>query len=269
MIGVWVTNHEISYTVGKAIFDSLKPIFPDTELCWTVPKEHLKEVADINIGYGILRDMDAVWHKAAAEGKPYFVIDRGYWKPNHYDGYYRISLNGTQQTTGLDRLEPDYERWDALGLEIWDRPTMGYEREVGAHILVCPPTDYVAKFFNIDQQAWPIMNAGNTPNYIYRHKGSQEPIDWRNVREVITFNSSLGWEALRQGIPIISDKSHSILGAYQNTVDNMQLMSIDNRRRFLAIQASLQLRLEEIRSGKIWPLIQRLTSLSGSIVEKP
>lgn len=253
MIGVWVTNHAISYTIGKTIFDSLKPIFPDTELCWAVPKEHLNEIADINIGYGILRNMDAIWHKSSEEKKPYFIVDRGYWKPHHYDGFYRISLNGTQQTTGLDKLEPDYERWDKLGIEIL--PAVKRQGE----ILICPQTEAVGQF--VGQWIQDGLEFGQHP--IVRLKGSAIPLqdDLDKCRSVLTFNSSVGWEALRQGIPVISDPNHSILGAYMKTVDNMSDMSIERRRRFFAIQASLQFSIPEIRSGRIWPLIQRLIEL--------
>lgn len=267
MIGVWVSDHEISYTVGKAIYDGLKPMFPDTELCQTVPEKYLKEIADINIGYGILRNMDAVWRKSARDNKPYFIVDRGYWKPSHYDGYYRISLRGTQQTTGLDKLEPDYARWEALGLEIFPS-----QNRVGGS-LVCPVTQHVKTFFrDMDETATTSLPLPYIKEpMILREKGSDIPLQSQLEKcgNVVTFNSSVGWEALRQGIEVVSDPEYSIIGCYQKLVDKPLHLDINERRRLFSIQASLQRTLPEIREGKLWPLLDNLLmSQSGGIQEK-
>ena len=52
-----------------------------------------------------------------------------------------VPLCGTQQTFGLDKIEPDYERWDKLGLEILPA------KERRGYNLVCPPTRFVEDFF--------------------------------------------------------------------------------------------------------------------------
>lgn len=257
-ICVWRTGHEIADTVGKAIYDSLKPIFPDTELCWTVSKEYLEAIADINIGYGILRNMDAVWKKSAADNKPYFIVDRGYWKPGHYDGYYRVSLNGTQQTTGLDKLKPDYDRLDALGIELLS------SLRKNLPVLICPPTWDATKFFglsefpNIYEKEW--FGRPRGQRFIMRTKGCERPLqqDLDNCSKVCTFNSSVGWEALRQGIPVISDPKHSIVGAFEKMVDRKIHEDIKERRRLFGIMASLQLTLEEMKAGKLYPLITKI-----------
>lgn len=245
-IAVWGTKHSIARTVADAVLQGLGNkvyVYLDTD-------EMFCEETDVHIGYGILRGMDEVFRACQKAGKPFFHIDKGYWKPGHYDGYYRIGLNGTQQTTGLAKLEPDYERWDVLGLEILPAQTNG------AHNLICPPTDAVRNFFNL-LSAWTDEPYGDY-SYI-REKDSPAPLKnhLHKCAKVITFNSSVGWEALRQGIPVISDPNHSFIGAYQKQVDKSPLPDIDSRRRMFAVMASLQLSLSEIRSGKIWPLIQR------------
>lgn len=239
-IAVWKTGHEIADKIADALNEGLR--------------EHSAvsgEEADAGIGYGILRGMADKFRSLDATGKPWFNVDRGYWKPGHYDGYYRISLNGTQQTTGLDKLEPDYDRWDALGLSIETRP----RHDPQGRILICPPTDAVTQFFQLQN-----IHIKPDPKLIIRRKDSVESLqkDLDKCCMVRTFNSSVGWEALRQGIPVVSDKSHSFVGAYQNQVDKMSQLTIDGRRRMFAVQSSLQLSLEEIKSGKIWPLILRL-----------
>lgn len=256
-IAVWKTGHEIADTIAEAVYEGLlkssHEILLNNTQDWE--KAGFSEIwtcnPDLNIGYGILRNMDQVFIESRAKSVPFIHLDRGYWKPGHYDGHYRISLNGTQQTTGLDKLEPDYERWDALGINIESRTTHNPD----GRILICPPTDAVCQFFGIKDQ--PIQPH---PKLIIRRKDSEESLhkDLDKCSSVMTFNSSVGWEALRQGIPVISDQDYSILGAYQKQVDPMTDMSVESRRRFFAVQAGLQLTLEEIRSGKIWPLLNRL-----------
>lgn len=258
-IAIWITEHEIARTVGQAAYDGLKDQGHDVELCQTVPAEHLKAIGDINIGYGVLRNMDAVWRKSEHDGKPWLVLDRGYWKPDHYDGYYRVSLRGTQQTSGWPA--PDYERWERLGLTI-EEPV---KRD--GSVLICPPTDYVCERLNIKPNDW-VQNVGNADfkafegdaddyHAFVRWKGNDEPVLWDYVRKVITFNSSVGWEALRRGIPCESDPQHSIVGAWAKTHDLMA-----TRRELFATQAALQLTLDEIRSGALFPLMQKLLDAS-------
>lgn len=257
-IATWQTNHIISRTVHDAMMTGL----PNAISCDVCDGMDIKAVGDINIGYGILRGMDKVFQACNKAGKPWFHIDRGYWKPGHFDGYYRVSLNGTQQTTGLNKIEPDYDRWDALGIEILSAT----ERD--ERTLVCPPTEHVSSFFGLNWEM-PFV----TENIIYRNKQFQHiplqnHLDFSN--KVIIFNSSVGWEALRQGIPVISDQKHSILGAYQKLVDKPLHLDSNERRKLFAIQASLQLTLSEMKEGLLWPLLQNLLMCSsGGTHAKP
>lgn len=266
-IAVWRTSHEIADTVASSITHGLDEsgieyITAPTSLL----NDSVIEAHDLHIGYGILRGMDKVFDACGAAGKPWIHLDKGYWKPGHYDGYYRISLRGTQQTFGLDKLTPDYERLEKLGISILP------PKKTGGVTLVCPPTEPVYSFFNEDRFKW--SNAGlrwMDETYRVREKWATSPIDWDECRKIITFNSSVGWEALRQGIPVISDPQHSIVGAYQKLVDGPLYLDIEARRRLFALMASLQLTLEEIRSGLLWPLIQQLLSVRISVgtAEKP
>lgn len=253
-IAVWKTGHKIADTVASAIYagfcrsdcNAFPPL--DTHL-------HLDMVNsfDCHIGYGILRGMDDVFRACKKSGKTYFNIDRGYWKPGHYDGYYRVSLCGTQQTT-FNGLEPDYARLDNLGIDI----LRGESRRQGRKTLVCPPTDYVESFFG----KWKPHITGDI---LVRPKGCDLPLqhDLDQCNKVITFNSSVGWEALRQGIEVISDPDHSIIGAYQKSLDKPLHLDLHERHRLFGIQCALQLTLDEARQGMLWPLLQKLLGSSS------
>lgn len=238
---VWRSGHEIADTVANALNDGLRShgLELDLDTDEVVPPE-----IDVHIGYGILRGTDHVWRECERLGKPYFIVDRGYWKPGHYDGYYRVSLRGTQQTSGWP--EPDWERWEKLGLTV--EKTLIERGSSGGHDLCIPPTDYVNSFFNLGP--W----LDRQPITRVRFKGSENPldVDLACCGRVITFNSSVGWEALRRGIPVESDPVHSIVGAWQAK------HGIGKREELFATMAGLQLTLDEMRVGKLMPLMEKL-----------
>lgn len=274
-IAVWRTGHEIADTVAEAVYVGLTKYefhFVHLQPTTILHPESFDEF-DLHIGYGILRGVDKVFSACGAFGKPWIHIDKGYWKPGHYNGYYRVSLCGTQQTKWLDKLEPDYPRWDKLGIEILPgREPEAWVRECRPiHMdeprwqsLICPPTKPVRDFFHLgDTYLGPAEAKDYTGRpVIFREKNCVRSLqkDLDNVHHVATFNSSVGWEALRQGIPVTSDPTHSIVGAYEKLIDKPLHLDYDERRKLFAIQAGLQLSLDEIRSGFLWPLIQRLLS---------
>lgn len=285
-IAVWRTGHPIADTVAEAVYlsSNIKNIsfFPTDGFL----QDHVDEY-DCHIGYGILRGMDEVFRTCDRAGKPWFNIDKGYWKPGHYDGYYRVSLRGTQQTTSLDKLEPDYARWDALGIEIFPSESIkqitGYIRNSGDYNLVCPPTEAAANFFCPKGLPIPWNKKRETveepKHWKTRDKSCSRSLqgDLDGCYRLFTFNSSVGWEALRQGIPVISDPNHSIIGAYVKQFDVKHEDSLESklhsdsnaRRRLFSVMAGLQLTLEEMRSGLLWPLMNRLLSTSASTAGKP
>lgn len=251
-IAVWKTGHIIADTVAEAVYEGLKR--SDIDACVkSTDSINDIEAYDCHLAYGILRGTSEVFKQAAAKGKFWFNFDRGYFKPSHFDGYYRVSLNGTQQTVGLDKLEPDYDRLDALGVEILPPKTSG------KCLVYCPPTEPVKQFFEINTHP---MKSDDKIRI--RDKSTLRPLqsDLDNASGVITFNSSVGWEALRQGIRVISDPTHSMVGTYQKLIDKPLNVDYEQRRRLFALMASLQLTLAQMKQGLLWPLLQRLLNLS-------
>ncbi len=205
---------------------------------------------DADLVYGILR------HNFFTSSKNWFEVDRGYFNPGHFDGYYRISYKGTQAKwhEGIPQADIDFE------LEDW--------RDKSGYVLVCPPSDYVKQFFDIGweidkqlMQCWEIV-AGLHP-YRVRRKDDASYIEWNKIRGVITFNSSIGWQALQRGIPCISDTEHSIVGSYyKHELDklgleyNFENVKLIPREPLFQAMKAHQFTLNEIRKGKAWNLIQ-------------
>lgn len=276
-VAVWKTGHEIADTVAEAVYNGIEKYFFDNGL----PREggfmsclldanNLEDLggparilADVHIAYGILRGTEPIFRGA----DKWLHIDKGYLGANHFDGNYRISFKGTQQTLGLDKLEPDYE-WvkKNIQFEEWKNKKDGY-------VLICPPSSYVCEFFQISGAAWMVKAIGKVfgQKTEIRTKDIQSPIDWENCKQVITFNSTVGLEALRRGIPVISDPDHSFIGAWfkKYPIDELSEAQYNERHKLFATIPRLQFTLEEAREGKVWQIIQNLISISDMTAERP
>lgn len=212
------TGHEIADTVSDLIGE-----LPD---------------GDYKACYGILR------HREFAI-QSYFEIDKGFWGSGHYEGNYRLSYRGTQPLYSPDGPREKHD----LTLEPWINQD-GY-------VLICPPTHDVCEFFGINLSVWLFYTvyACNGKRYSVRYKGMSEPINWNSVSRVITFNSTVGIEALRRGIPVISDPDHSTIGSYTkhiNAIDHF------DRDELFSFCASHQFKLSD--KGKISCLIKHYLS---------
>lgn len=252
-IAIWKTGHQIADTVADELaigFDAKIRNVNEGNLC----------DENVDIGYGILRGMGELFRQDDICGDDWFNIDRGYFNPGHFDGYYRISYKGTQAKWHEGIPQSD----ECVELEDW-------EGGGGKIILVCPPTEAVCGFFNIEIDRWlasirklyrPICLGSYLNGWRVRSKDDDKPIDWNEVGVVITFNSSVGWQALQRGIPCISDTEHSIVGSYYKyELDKLGLdysfenvMKIPREPLFKSMLAH-QFTLNELRAGKAWDLI--------------
>lgn len=183
---------------------------------------------DYRICYGILR------HRLFDGPGHWLEMDKGFWGANHYTGMYRLSYQGTQPRYHVNGPRNPH----GLTLEPW--------RHNSGPSLICPPTSHVCQFFNIDYSSW-LMGAIKQANgpYIIRHKGDSNPVDWTIISQVITFNSTIGVEALIKGIPVISDPVHSTIGSY--TVDIKSLDQL-NRDELFSFMSGHQFKLSDKKS---------------------
>lgn len=267
---IWFTGHEIADAVARAVMDGLMPY----NALWGVGKadqaaqaeDRVFESADVHVGYGILRGMDQVFKRAKRAGIPWVNIDRGYFRAHHYEGYYRLSLNGTQQTIGVQSMAPNYSRLRRLSINL--EPWRGFDPS--KPILYCPATQAVANFFDhrgfkIDQKSL------DRSGLVTRIKGDAAPLDFRDYNYVHTVNSSVGWQAIQAGIPCVSDPICSIVGARYKEIPLAELGEAQylDREKLFGCMANLQLTLSEIRAGKVWETLAHLLSLSAMTAENP
>lgn len=221
------TSHAISQTVMRSITQSTGWDLYNVQ---NAPNLHRYDAV---IAYGILRGTAEIMRSR----QHWFEIDKGLYGAGHYDGNYRISYRATQ---------PIY-RQDSLKANEIDVSRPGYT-------MVCPPTEHVCEFFGIDRQDWIRDNWDHDNECLVRTKGDQAPMDWAKIGRLVTFNSSLGFEALKRDIPVISDPVHSTIGSYyKNSIQpNMnELLSFCDEHHFSLSNGGKICRIVEsyLRSG--------------------
>lgn len=260
-VAVWNTGHFIADKVAESLLSlPNSTLFHAKSATRSIIKDH-----DIHIGYGILRGMDDVFKACDRDKKPWFDVDRGYFRPNHFGGTYRVTLSGTQPTNiNID----DYKTINKKVVDFDAKPWRGVD--CSKSILICPPTDYAVDFFNINVDKWKdnfarIAYDSGIKKYIFRPKGTERPLqqDLDKAGLVVTFNSAVGWEAMRQGIPVMSDQDNSLIGSTCRglTVHKTSELQRDIRLKLFNIMEDMQLTLKEMEDGKLWPLMQHLMSL--------
>lgn len=228
-----------AYKTGHVIADTVSYLISD------LPD------GDYAIGYGILRGTA----EHLRSYKHWFNIDKGFWDSGHYNGNYRLSYKGTQPIYSGRAMLQEHTK---IKIDPW-RIDNGYT-------LIVPPTNHVCEFFGIDYTSWLInaLRISINDDRRVRYKGDKTPIDWPNIGKVITFNSSIGWQALQRGITVISDKTHSIVGSF---IDETNSIDSINRMELFSICAAHQFKLGE--KDKICRIINHYLSTSGMIAEKP
>lgn len=260
-IAVWKTGHEIADTVAVALAEGLNAkiystaLRPNDDVCIDNIKPY-----DAHLFYGVLRGTEWIGVYCDQEKIPYFILDRGYTNPGHFDGNYRISYRGTQFKwhEGIPRKPVD------IKLE-----PMRYK---GDYVLICPPTTTVCNLFGIDRDVW-IINAWaqcGWTEYVMRDKGEtfyNLESQLGDARAVITFNSSVGWQALQMGIPVLSDVNHSAIGSFyrctdlSTLIDNLQNKP-DNRLELFEAMESHQFKLSD--TSGLWKLLDHYLTQSSS-----
>jgi hypothetical protein len=244
---IWETGHPISQTICRKLADVCGfDLYNVDKHC---PNLHRYDAC---LAYGILRGTELI-----KEHPRYFFIDKGFWDAEHFTGQYRIGFGNTQPTYSLDTAQTLPQADHGQILEPWRN--QGYT-------LICPPTGHVCEFFGVNEWEWThdarVLEEFNGREYWIREKGHPSAIDWDKVGKLVTFNSSLGFEALRRGIPVVSDPIHSTIGSYQkNAIDPM------NRDDLFSFGANHQFKLGD--REKIWGLITHYVSGSGTTTAKP
>lgn len=256
----WYTNHFISQRVMLSVKNGFKVVSKDTSLFKEGARKGLFK--DEAILYGILRGCSDVIHHNFRNGCDYLHIDKGYLKPHHFSGYYRISLNDTQAHYKEVKLPSDRLEQLQIKLKDWQENKSGY-------VLIIPPTEAICIFYGIDCAQWikTTIHKLNGKPYKIRAKEDMETIslesDLKAASCVITFNSNVALEATIAGVPVIATSKHSVVRDWNNlTMIDLETcfeksVGLD-REKLLKFVSYHQFTLKEIDKGLAAAIIKKM-----------
>jgi hypothetical protein len=256
---IWRTGHSINETVvaefrkGTLTLSRLKEPYTIKDISFYDPSKKPPP----SISYGFLRGAETIFQACEKHGVEYWEIDKGYFKPNHFDGYYRISLNNIRAHYN-NALDLPADRWQSLNINIapWRDNPKGY-------ILLCPPTDAVCHLKRINKEQWiddiksQILMMTDRPIRVRDKNDNNTPVEYDldNAHAVVTYNSNIAINGLIRGIPaFILDK----------TWQTPSLYFLEDKERFIDRETLFhflsycQFTLEEFRTGRAWEISQQI-----------
>jgi len=209
--------------------------------------------------YGVSKYTNVIYKAARDREQDYYYIDNGYFRPGHYNGYYRVTKNSPQHN---GKGTADSSRWDALDIKMtpWklhgdyvlivcqSRTYFELRGMRGQHFLY----DTIAEISKYTDK--PIIVR---PKPTIRTKSRPLEHDLKNAWCVVTYSSNVAVEAVIAGVPVfpLADCAASIMGL-------PSLSKIDNpiypdRLQWAWNLAANQWTIKEIKSGKCWKDLQR------------
>lgn len=205
--------------------------------------------------YGNLRGLKALLDRAIAEGRDWYYADNGYFRPGHYDGYYRVTRNAYMHDGHGTAAAA---RWEKLGKRImpW--------KKGGRFVMVCPPGDVYAQLRGFDAGAWltgtlAALKRSTARPIVVRSKPKKGELQvplWKSLEgahALVTHSSNSAVEALLFGIPVFCSAPCAA-----SIVASADVCSIetpyypDNREQWAWNLAAAQWTLDEMRRGVCW-----------------
>lgn len=255
---VWTTESNLNQVVCRTALEGLKRAGLSAE---TRPASKYDGKPVPSVSYGFLRGVERIYKDCARAGVEWWNIDKGFFRHRHTDGYYRLARNHLQplfRLTSTQIGDLDDSRWKALKIE----PAPFHLHPEG-HVLLCPPTDHIARFYGIGERSWIEETISKLPETLrgrvrIRRKGDPgEAADAiRGARVVLTHSSNMAIEALVMGIPAFAQEG--LLASWSGATlehagnDLSCKLILGYRSDLFKYAACCQFTLEEFRTGLAW-----------------
>lgn len=193
----------------------------------------------------------------------YYAIDTGYLQPGTKKEYHRITYNNLQQQGPI--IERPYDRLERLKYKV-------PKYREGEHILLCPPSLKVMKFYGEDLDKWIARTTTEIRKYTDRRiVVRQKPIRrdrvtndtiWKaldNAYCLVTYNSIAATEALlhrRPAIALAPNAATALCNTKISDIDgNLNRYGADETYAFAAHLSYCQFTAQEMRNGKAWQIL--------------
>jgi len=192
----------------------------------------------------------------------FYAIDTGYYQPNTKKDYHRITKNA------LQNLGPIKDRpFDRLQKLNWryKKPPQGNK------ILICPPSEKVMKFYNLDLENWlesvidQIKSKTNKPIEIRKKPARSERVTtntiWQALDDtfcLVTFNSIAATEAILYSVPAITLAPNAASVICDTDLDSIRKPNLPEKETIIKFAAHLsycQFTSPEMKTGYAWKII--------------
>ena len=222
--------------------------------------------------YGILAGSGEIYKQCARENKNFYFMDHGYFTNAHDSPHWlRITKNKHCQNILQQRPTDRYEENFKQDIKPWKK---------GKKILVLPPTNAIANFFNatdwldrtvktlkentereIDVREKPynptvaIDHVGATVKVDKptAHKGT---IDWNDYHAMVTYNSNTMIASLTNGVPVFCDAVNSAAAPISETdFSKIETPVYGDRIALFSSLAYNNWTLEEMADGTAWRML--------------
>ena len=223
--------------------------------------------------YGILAGSGEIYKRCEQEKKDFYFMDHGYFTNAHDKPHWlRITKNAHCQTK-LTNTNPDrYEKYFKRELKPWQKD--------GKKILVLPPTNAVAGFFNaidwVDKtikvlkentdRPIEVREKPYNPTIATDHVGAtvkvdkptnhQPRINWNEYFACVTYNSTTFIESFTNGVPVFCDPNVcSATPIAETDFTKIEKPRYDDRVALFSNLAYNNWTMEEMSNGTAWKMI--------------
>jgi hypothetical protein len=224
--------------------------------------------------YGILAGSGEIYKRCEQEKRDFYFMDHGYFTNAHdIPHWLRITKNAHCQTK-LTNTNPDrYEKYFKRELKTWQKD--------GKKILVLPPTNAVAGFFNatgwLDETVKVLKENTDRPIEVREkpynptiatdHVGAtvkvdeptnhQPSISWNEYFACVTYNSNTMIESFTNGVPVFCDPN--VCGATPiagTDFTKIEKPRYEDRVALFSNLAYNNWTMEEMSNGTAWKMLK-------------
>lgn len=248
----------------------IKPIVYTTEGPWSqiapyiaagsgamcVPAER-GLVDGVGIIWGLLRGSPELIAESRKRGQPFFHLDHGYFKRSDhmvartFDGHYRVTLNGNQQSWVIDRSD---DRWKRLGVELkpWRK---------GQNIVVCPSSDHFNKCFGLENweaETVALLKQHTDRPIVVRRKDGQGSFAeaMADAHAVVTSMSLAAVEAVTMGVPVFVGAGSAAAPVGLTDYSKIESPLYPEREPWARSLAYGQFTRDEMKEGLAWSVLK-------------
>lgn len=197
------------------------------------------------------------------QGRDYYYIDTGYFGNGRKKLFHRITKNAMQNIGPIIKRPAD--RFDATGISVT-------KFRLGSKILLCPPSDKVMKFYDLNLNDW----VQSTIDEIKKHTDREIIIRLKKGRAerqttdtmemalskdilcLVTFNSIAATEALLLGKPAFTlgpNAAQNLCLSDLSKIETPYVPTLDEVFEWACHLAYSQFTEDEMRNGTAWKIL--------------